>query len=191
MKKFLAQSEHSVNVCHDCYYCFIITIVVILALGKLNKPTQASPGRIHSCTQNRKQSHWHRSELTGRQRLGGTGFLLPTPSPQSHATPHLRPICRRLLLWSWQQPQKPAPGQAGRAEAHAGLHVGCTGRSHLHQAAWEPWKPGRLWPAAGDPALRAFWSSSDPARASGWESKYHPASWLRALSRLPTAFPEF
>lgn len=49
MRKFLAQREHSVNICHDCYYCFIITIVVILALGKLNMPAQAlQEGYIHA-----------------------------------------------------------------------------------------------------------------------------------------------
>lgn len=153
MKKFLAQSEHSVNVCHDCYYCFIITIVVILALGRLNKPAQASPGRIQSCTQNRKQSHWHRSELAGRQRWRGTGSLLPTLSPQSHVAPHLHPICRRLLLWSWQQPQQPAPGQAGRAEAHVGLHVGRSGRSHV---SYRP-APGRLEALEAGQAVAGSW----------------------------------
>lgn len=137
MRKFLAQSEHSVNICHDCYYCFIITIVVILALGKLNMPAQASPGRIHSCTQNRKRSHWHRSQswLGGR---GGAGSLLPTPSTQSHAAPHLRPICRRLLLWSWQQPQRPPRArQQGRGAR------GAARGAHWEERTCRP-APGRL-----------------------------------------------
>lgn len=78
------------------------------------------------------------TELAGRQRWGGSGSLLPTPSPQSHAAPTFAPSAGVCSSGAGSSPSsQPQARQAGPRRTRSCMWS-APGGAHVSACTWQP-----------------------------------------------------